>query len=190
MNTEVKLPFYLLLIYLFYALFSWVEIGDFVPPIFIMPVIISIVGLFYVIKNIKSIFSLVYLSFSFVFTLNLNPFLNNTSKIVFGSLALFVLLMYAIILIKNCLKSKLDLSFLYFPLIIFTTPILVLENDFFSFSFFVLLFIASLFSYRKRLFNSVGQQRFLLLAGFTSSLYIINFLPLVSIFFKLIEPSS
>ena len=80
MNTEVKLPFYLLLIYLFYALFSWVEIGDFVPPIFIMPVIISMVGLFYVIKNIKSMYVLLYLSFSFVFTLNLNPFLNNTSK--------------------------------------------------------------------------------------------------------------
>ena len=183
MNTEVKLPFYLLLIYLFYALFSWVEIGDFVPPIFIMPVIISIVGLFYVIKNIKSIFSLVYLSFSFVFTLNLNPFLNNTFKNVFGLLALFVLLLYAIILFKNCFKSKLNLNFLYFPFVILITPILVLENDFFSFSFFVLLFIASLFSYRKRLFNSVGQQRFLLLAGFTSSLYIINFFPLFSIFF-------
>ena len=52
-------------------LFSWVEIGGFVPPIFIMPVIISMVGLFYVIKNIKSIYVLVYLSFSFCFHLKL-----------------------------------------------------------------------------------------------------------------------
>ena len=46
-GKEVKLPFYLFLVYLLYALFSWVEIGEFVPPIFLMPVILSHTIVFY-----------------------------------------------------------------------------------------------------------------------------------------------
>ena len=183
MNWEVKLPFYLFLVYLLYALFSWVEIGEFVPPIFLMPVIIFVVGLFYVFKNMKSIYGVVYLSFSLVFTLNLNPLLSSLLKNFFGLLAMFILVLYAILLIKNYLKSKSGPSFLISPTVIFAIPVLLYENNFFSFFFFLALFISSFFSYKKRLFNSIGQQRFLLLAGFTSSLYIINFLPLVCNFF-------
>lgn len=177
MNWEVKLPLYLFLFYFFYGLFSWAEIGDFVPPIIIMPIIIPMVGLFYISKNIKSLYNVIYLLFSIGITVNIIPFLSSEIKNYIYIVTLFVLIVFSLILFIKCFLNKSDKKYLYFPLIILTTPILYLENDFYPLLYFSLLGLASFFSYKQKAYNSIGEQRFLLLTGFSSSIYLINFLP-------------
>ena len=179
MNWETKLPLYLFLFYLLYGLFSWAEIGSFVPPIVIMPIIIPIVGVFYISRNIKSLYNVVYLFFAFGLTVNLNPFLSLVLKNYIYLLTSLILIIYSFYLIRKYFKSKLANKYLYFPLTLLISPILFLENDFYPFLYFLLLAISSFISYKQKSYSTMGEQRFLLLAGFTAFIYMVNFLPYI-----------
>ena len=179
MNWETKLPLYLFLFYLFYGLFSWAEIGSFVPPIVIMPIIIPIVGVFYISRNIKSLYNVVYLFFSVGLTVTLNPFLSLALKNYIYLITVLILMVYSFYLIRKYFKSKLGVKYLYFPLTLLISPILFLENDFYPVLYFLLLGLSSFISYKQKSFSTIGEQRFLLLSGFTAFIYMINFLPCI-----------
>ena len=64
MKKEVKVPVYLFLFYLVYGLISFLEIGEFVPPVFLMPFLVLIVGFYFIAIDFNSSYNWYYIFFS------------------------------------------------------------------------------------------------------------------------------
>ena len=178
MKKEVKVPVYLFLFYLVYGLISFLEIGEFVPPVFLMPFLVLIVGFYFIAIDFNSSYNWYYIFFSLGITSNANPLIFQELHWVvlflyIGSILFFVFKKLRILRLK-----KESILFAAFPLCLLFSFLLFIDDVRIQCLYFLILLIVSMISF-KRTNSSVKELNYYLLAGFTAALYLVNFFPYI-----------
>ena len=184
MKWDKKIALYLTMFYFIYAFSNCFTLGDFVPPLPLFPFLIPFLGLVYFLKTPFSITSVLMLIVSFGVPSHILIFLHPLLIQVLSFSALLSMVLLGLLLFRYFyFNDKLSYNFLW-CIVMILSPILIMDNKWVMFGFFILLGVSSLICLRINSFDnskSISEYRMFLLIGFICVLYSINFISLLSI---------
>jgi len=184
MKWDKKLALYLILIYFIYALSNSLTLGDFVPPIPLFPFLIPFLGLAYFFRTPVSVISVIMLVISFGVPIQMLIFLHPFFIQVMSFSALICMLLSGCLMARYFyLNHKIYYNFLW-CIVMMVSPILIIDDKLVMFVYFMTLGLSSVICLKSNSFNhsnSTSEYRLILLMGFISILYSINFISIFSI---------
>ena len=176
MKKEVKVPVYLFLFYVVYGLISFLEIGEFVPPVFLMPFLVLFVGFYFIAIDFNSSYNWYYVFFSLGVTSTANPLIFQELHWVVLFLYTASILLFVFKKLRSLPLKKESILLAAFPLSLLFSFFLFIDDVRIQCFYFLVLLVVSVLSF-KRIKSSVKELNYYLLAGFTAALYLVNFFP-------------